>query len=171
MDQTQGPVNRVKDAMCGDGGSGMDYCDTGSTMYASIKDGSNAPWTWDEDKGIKTMFCPGPGMKTPHMRLYADNDDQLGSFNLALGYFVIATSHFDHNECAGIPHTSWRVGYWSGHSEDAEKRITHDLMSYYGQSGWGFEPDAVNLRNAESGGMQGSHRKQNNGYATKIRMP
>jgi hypothetical protein len=148
----------------------MDYCSSGSPMYSRLRDGTNANWTWDQDSGIKTELCPGPGVKAPHMRLYADGNDRF-DFNPTLGFFVIGTTHFDHNECAGIPFTSWRVGYWSGHSEDAEKRITSDLRSHYESDGWVFAPDAVNLYNAEHGRMQGSHRKQNNGLATEVKMP
>ncbi len=159
-------ITRVKDSMCT---AGMDYCETGGSMYARLRDGSSANWVWDEDKGVKTLKCPGPGIKSPHMRLYADSDDQLG-FNPTLGYFVVGTTHFDHNECAPLPGLS--IGHWAGHTEDAEKRILQDLQAKYGgNSGWSFAADTINLRNAESGRMQGSHRRQNDGLATKIGIP
>jgi len=152
-------VNRIKDAMCT---WGIDYCDVGDPMWMNIRDGSAAPAVWDSDKGVKDIWCPGPGVTGPHMRLYADGDDRLG-YNPTWGYFVLATTHFDHNEC-------WLWGGWSGMTEDAEEKISTDIMNVHEVHGWTISRDLLNLFNAESG-RRGSHRKQNDGLATIIRIP
>lgn len=137
-----------------------------SEQVARLNDG--AGWVWDSDEGVKTSTCPVFG-RALHTRLYADSDDQL--FNLTLGFYVIASSHFDVNEC-----NREYYGKWHGKSELVENEIARKIeekrdAGWPALTGWIVDEDAINLRNLEVGPSRGRYRLFNNGFATKIYVP
>ncbi len=107
----------------------------GGAMYLETKDGSS--WTWDSDSGIKTVWCPSFGVTAQHMRVYADSSDDR-NYTTAWGFYVLATTHQDRNECA--------LGAKFGWSEQAEEYYVNEAASrgYSTSHDWGdmynYEP-------------------------------
>jgi hypothetical protein len=141
-------VDKVKDA--------MRFSFAGSRMNGRINDGSG--FVWDQDGGRKNYLCPIIG-DAYHYRLYADGDDRL--YNAAWGYYVIGTSHIDHNECG--------FGAWFGKSETAEGYIASRARSAFGSSN--VAEDWSSFANSEPYREEGNHIWQNNGLATAVRVP
>ena len=125
-------------------------------MYARLKD-SDGSAEWDEDGGKKTRLCPVFGQTAYHSRFYADGDERL--FNTSWGFYVIATSHQDHNACS-------RIGRWHGRSEEAEKFVGGISREAWGNGATSF--DRVWMGNRE---REGRHIWQNNGYGTTVEEP
>ena len=131
----------------------------GSKMYARLKD-TDGEAEWDEDGGKKTRLCPVFGQTAHHSRFYADGDDRL--YNTSWGFYVIATSHQDHNECS-------RIGRWHGRSEPAEKFVGGISREAWGNGAPSF--DSLWIGNREPYRREGRHIWQNNGYATTVEVP
>lgn len=138
----------------------------GGPMYARVNDGTG--WVWDTDSGIKTQLCPAANQTAAHMRIYAPPSTDT-FWNRSWGYYVIASSHFDHNEC-------WINGEWFGHSE-----IVEGVISRYASSAWGSRAVYPNYldthsfmmaagRNGYYAYAEGNHIWENNGLATIIRV-
>ncbi len=124
-----------------------------SGMNARLNDGTG--WVWDSDSGKKTTCCPVTG-SAYHFRVYADSDDRL--YSTLFGYYVLGSTHIDHAECGS--------GSWFGYSEDAEAYLRQHVPS-----GWTVNANSYNLENNEPLRAEGNHIWQNNGYASKIRVP
>jgi hypothetical protein len=137
----------------------------GSSQYAKVNNGTG--WVWDSDKGIKTQLCPIKGQTAAHMRIYAPpTTDTL--WNRGWGYYVIASSHFDHQEC-------WS-GAKFGWSENTEHWIASRARDAWGEDA--VDEDYLELTNAIYGvstktGDQvpyadGNHIWFNDGLATIV---
>jgi hypothetical protein len=146
------------------------YNYSGSDMYSWIDDGTGH-WdpqydqqgsNFDSDAGVKTnAYCPAFGSSN-HFRLYADADDRLHNINW--GFYVVATIHYDHNECN-------IVGKWYGKSEDAELEFANTAVGKLGSSAVIYSWSQLNWQNAESYREEGDHYWQNNGLATVVCIP
>ena len=148
-------IDKVKDKMKGF----MPF--RGSSMNGRVDDGSGP--VWDTDRGIKDRRCPNPafGSTAYHTRLYAPpNTDYM--YNRSWGFYIIGTSHIDHNEC-------WPRDRWYGRTEDAEGRITLYARDVFGPSR--VHRDHVWFRNDEPFRREGNHIWKNNGYATFVNVP
>ena len=141
-------IDKVKDA--------MRFSFPGSTMYARLNDGSG--YVWDQDGGRKTYLCPIIG-DAHHFRVYADGDDRL--YNLGWGYYILGTSHIDHNECG--------LGRWFGKTETAEAYIAGRARTAFGSGN--VVEDWSSFANSEPYREEGNHIWQNNGLATSVRVP
>jgi hypothetical protein len=130
------------------------YCVSKMNAYVS-NDIINKIWT--SDRGMKMLpSCPGDAY---HQRLYAPGQGRF--YNASWGYFVIATSHIDHNELC-FPHG------WSGKSETAEKYFAF-WVSYVGIGAvW---TDALRMYNTLRTSNVGGHYWENNGMATEAVVP
>lgn len=133
----------------------------GGNMYSRLNDeGTAGGWVWDNDRGKKNVACPGKGVKTPHIRFYADSDDRM--YNVSWGYYVIASSHQDVEECTSAERFGW--------SEDAEHFVADEIRGagYSVTEDWGsfynFEPNHWDT-------TVGNHYWQNNRYATLVKVP
>ena len=123
-----------------------------SAKYARLDDGSG--FDYDEDSGTKSPCdCLFFGDQ-PHMRVYADDNHTL--YNTSWGFYVLGTTHTDHNECG--PNT------WHGESEDTEGLMA-DRAS---DRGYTVYEDWGNFYNAESRRREGNHIIENDGYATAV---
>jgi hypothetical protein len=151
---------------------------------------------WDSDRGAYlgrvSAFCTSSHLKW-HYRVHAPGpkdggDDRM--YNPAWGYYVVATTHQDHNEnlvkCGG---------YWSGNAEATEQRIadtapshTHEILQTrvgargpvyfctYSSDPWvvqdantgALRRDTLNLHNYDQRGRIGEHVFHNDGLATMI---
>ncbi len=136
-----------------------------SNVYAHLNDGAQGHGTvWFGTRGMK-QACAACLGDNAHQRLYADTDGL--SYNAWLGYYVFATSHFDHNEgCSGG---------WSGKSETAERSsflpsagvtygapdVIYDLLDHHN-----FE---ANVKLCHPGGD--CHWWQNDGLVTWVDIP
>lgn len=117
---------------------------------------------WDSDGGTKSGFFCGFGAAGDayHMRVYADwADDRL--YNIQWGYYVLATTHIDHNEALGCP------GTWSGESELAEEhfaQLSRNIQLWVWEDWWSFF-------NFEAPHQEGDHKVNNNGMQTLVHIP
>lgn len=144
-------IDKVKSRMDGQG-----YLYAGSTMNAYLKD--NSSWRWDQDGGKKNDIPCFNDIE--HFRIYAPpNDDSF--YNTVWGYYVIGTSHIDHNEAC--------PGEWFGKSERAEGRIASDTRDEWGSSA--VNEDSANMQNHHDFRRSGPHILNNSGYATKVTIP
>lgn len=122
---------------------------------------------WDGDTGMKTDACilySGTDRFKRHTRLYAPTDspyyDQL--YDPALGYYILATAHQDHNH-GGCGSGYERFGY-SEANEDAIEDLADNYFYtykdnpnfYLSNSGYGFYD------------WSGNHYHSSDGYATTI---
>jgi len=155
----------------------------GGTMWMYLNDASPATGAhWDRDDGIKGGYLnpggykcvPGGGEWSIHFRLYADNPDQGGNdmmgYNTQWGYWVLASSHFDYDECnyPWDPICNPRHGW----TETAEGWIGNDAINIWGSgavtwNAWGF----LNDQGWPTGYYAGNHYVNNNGWATQVRVP
>lgn len=117
---------------------------------------------WDADAGIKDTRCPRGDQRAIHFRIYApstsmhaerDNDRM---YNTTFGYYVIATTHVDHNEC-------WR-GAWFDGAERAEDHVS----AFYRRKGYAVYEDWAYFYNYEPHRVEGDHTWDSNGYITAI---
>lgn len=145
-------IGKVKDRMATVG-----YGITGSPMHETLNEGGG--WVWDQDSGRKNEINCFFG-DAEHFRIFADGDDRL--YNMSWGYYVLGTSHIDHNECDPFGST------WFGASETAEARIADDARNAWEPSR--VNTDAVNFQNHNNWQRSGDHILQSNGYATKVKV-
>jgi len=119
---------------------------------------------WTSNKGRKTATCTA-GTRATHFRAYGDPRFGRGGrlFTLGLGYFVVATSHFDINECAGATDST------AGYPDDASHTVTADARVL--NPDWQVYDDVYDARNSESLRQQGSHIYLNDGLASMITIP
>lgn len=129
----------------------------GGPMYGYMIDayGSNAQGaTYDSDRGVKT----GPPLclnNTRHSRIYAPpNTDTM--YNPAFGFFVFATTHYDHHEGCNA---------YFDDSEGTEQ----NLATKFADAGKAVYRSYGYFYNAENQN-EGNHHWNNDGYATYIRM-
>ena len=128
-----------------------------STMYGYENDGLG--FVFVAHGGVKTFAA-----KSPHMRLYASGGRM---YNSTLGYYVIATTHYDNAELSKPP------TQWFGMSEDAATAAVQTAIKAWG-SGC-VTLDSMPLGNAQYGEATGPtgerHIWQCDGMATLIRVP
>jgi hypothetical protein len=147
-------VNKVKD------GPLEPKYDQGGTCASPMhmRVGPNfAGMVWDDDSGKKTSCCPVNGGDT-HFRVYADHDDSPHRlYTPDLGYYIVASSHRDVNECGSPKQYGW--------SEDAEGEIGWD--AYY-MAGWYPVWNYRSMNNSVVTSWIGNRYYQNNGMATEV---
>ena len=128
-----------------------------NTMYGYANDG--AGFAFAGDGGVKTFAT-----KSPHMRLYAPGGRMSNS---VLGYYVLATTHYDNAELSRPP------TQWFGMSEDAATVAVQTAVKAWGQGCVTLNTFA--LGNAQSGEVKGPtgerHIWQCDGNATLIKVP
>jgi hypothetical protein len=148
-------IDRVKARL------GNEYDQTGGPMYGRMTDnagsgGVGGGYVWDDDSGGKTTKCPGAPFQPDsarHYRIYADGDDRL--YNLAWGYYVFGSTHWDRWECGGDT-------AWFGWSENAEGW----LAWRWSTNGYSAAEDWASFYNWEPYRVEGTHVWENDGYAT-----
>ena len=128
---------------------------SGSSAYAYYVTPSE--WQWDADKGKKESLCTSIGDNV-HYRIYGPSGTDR-FYNLRWGFFNIASTHIDHNECNV-------VDKWSGESEKAEGIVASDARNAFGRRH--VKEDAINFHNPEKHYNEGSHHWEGNGYATMV---
>jgi len=153
-------VNKVKNAFWGSTA-------IGNNMYARMTDDINAAnsWVWDSDRGTKTGACTS-GQIFRHMRVYGPPDgDRM--YNPSWGYYVLATTHYDREECLSTKQFGW--------SETAEEYMTKHIENKYIKNvpnpTWSISRDYMNLFNPESARWEGNNFWHSDGRATFIRVP
>lgn len=128
-----------------------------TTMYGYANDG--AGFLFAGDGGVKTFAT-----KSPHMRLYAPGGRMSNS---ALGYYVVATTHYDNAELSRPP------TQWFGMSEDAATAAVQTAVKAWGTGC--VTLNAFALGNAQSGEVKSAtgerHIWQCDGMATLIKVP
>lgn len=148
----------------------------GTPMYAYIVDDVDpGEPRWDKDEGVKDDKCasfsipPFEAKRDRHVRVYGGADDQIESFSTQWGFYVIASAHFDVNEC---PFTGTT---WHGKSEVVENYVATRMQQMLG---FAVLHDITRLGNAENwedskcaAPVRGKHRRCNDGYATQIEVP
>lgn len=127
------------------------------SMYLYMKDRFTDPMTWDVDNGKKTPLCPAPGQSSPHYRMYG-----IGSaerlYNPYFGFWVMATTHRDYNECAtGKRH--------------AQSEQTEDLLINEVDENTTVQRDLYDFANKEPLRDEGNHRWENNGLVSTVKIP
>jgi hypothetical protein len=148
-------------------------------------------WSWDSDRGMKTYVCsddapdgdPRKGYFARHVRIYAPKPDTRGAlkdafYNPSWRFYVIASSHEDHNECGKMAKSFGReektenyVAYWAYQKWDAPGPPNHVLSDHvwmanregYAQNSAGNWVPAMR--------RDGDHYWLNNGWATRIKIP
>lgn len=129
----------------------------GSRQRAYINNG--AGWSWDGDKGRKEVQC-GWG-DSAHYRIYAPSETD-HFFNEAWGFYAIASTHLDHNECEFI-------NEWFGLSSKAERWVADEAVHKLGHKD--VNRNALAFKNAEKERVEGDHHWRNEGMATTIKIP
>lgn len=142
-------VNKVKKDL------GTWFYPSGSTAYAYFV--TPKEWQWDGDKGKKESSCTFIGDNV-HYRIYGPKGTDR-FYNLKWGFYNIASTHIDHNECNV-------VDKWSGASEKAEGIVASDSRRAFGRRH--VKEDAINFHNPEKHYNEGSHHWEGNGYATIV---
>jgi hypothetical protein len=157
---------------------------TGSPMYAYVDDGEKeGGWHWDEDKGRKegTVLASLPPIyeveepckvvgNDEHYRAYAPEDDSFFTMG-RWGYYVVASIHFDHNEC------SEGLTRWAGDSEQAEHRLSEQARELLGRGSHTVREDYLDWHDGHpteyvksaTGGID--HYWKSDGQATAIELP
>jgi hypothetical protein len=136
-------------------------------QWARLNDGHG--WRTDTDRGKKDSLCPelhGEGSSASHYRVYADADDHMKSYRINLGFYVIATTHHDVNECLPFAPDSVKN---SGYSDDAEEDVAKAAEKVWGRSN--VQRHYAFWQNQEESRRIESHVWQSDGYATRIRIP
>ncbi|MGL5827583.1 MAG: hypothetical protein ACRCYU_22675 [Nocardioides sp.] len=114
--------------------------------------------SWDTDGGNKTPLCPAIGFSSPHFRMYAPGTDER-MYSPELGYFTVATTHIDYNECPPIG----KKHKWPERIEEVMVRdLTGDTA---------IRNDYWNLHNPEPFRVEGDHTWDNNAFASEITIP
>lgn len=125
-----------------------------SRMYALIDDGWGMEW--DQDNGVKSPLCPTYQTTSPHMRIYANPGEDY-NYNVNWGYYVIASTHRDWQEC------------WSGTQYGWSEDMEDQFASWAYAAGYtGIADDWQSWSNNESEYWQGNHYWQTDGMATAI---
>jgi hypothetical protein len=125
----------------------------GSTQHAYMDDGSGGSYDADKGKKTDTPSCLG---STRHYRIYAPTStDRM--YNPSFGYYVFATSHYDHHELCNASFND---------SEGTE----HDLYNLFNGKGYASYYDWAWFYNPEQNRVEGDHHWNNDGYATYIRI-
>jgi len=131
-------------------------------MYNRQVDFSPA-YYWDQDSGKKGSS--GCFSTVGHFRVYANPTYDYG-YNPGWGYWVLGSTHRDHDECENYLGGDW----WSGYSEYVEQ----DVASYAAVR-WGASNVLQNygdFKNYRCCFWEGSHHFwQQNGMATYVRVP
>lgn len=143
-------------------------------------DGTTLAGGWDSDKGVYKGGVCGyvyrGGVITPpgirfnvhkwHYRVYAP-EGQDRFFNRTLGYYVIASSHQDHNDSVDDPifGISLCPGDWYGGSERAEQEVAQAASAH---PGWTVHPNAINMHNPDHRRWIKNRYYENSGKATEI---
>lgn len=142
-------VDKVKDILS------PPYNFSGGSKYARLDEGSG--WLWDKDGGRKDIYCPSYQTEARHMRIYADSNDRL--YNVSWGYYVLASTHKDWQEC------------WFG-SEFGWSEETEDIFAdFLDEEGYTVFEDWNYWYNYEGSRWEGNHYWSNNGYATAVYVP
>ncbi len=145
-------INSVKSRF----GGLFGYFLAGSKEHAYVNDGQG--YVWDEDGGRKNG-TPSLFGSTNHYRVYAPpTTDRF--YNLSFGYYVIGTSHIDHNELQSF------VG--GGDYYDGTETTEHDIGNRAAAMGLQTNFDYANFSNRQYG-KQGKHNFQNDGRVTYIK--
>jgi hypothetical protein len=145
---------------------GLSYTLPGSKEHEGYKRNRNAPERFDTDGGRKTK-C-GKDNTDIHYRVYAPGSKDTSQerlFDPRWGYYVVASTHYDHGEATCPDKTKW-----FGYSERAEFRLL-DAANQYNLS---YRQDVIQTHNKE-----GLHRDtkdkehiwENDGKASAIRIP
>ena len=148
-------VDRVKQRM-----EPVGYDNEGGGMWGRLNNGNPSNWEWNFDKGRKNYTLPDCLVgDIEHFRVYAADGNRM--FNMNWGFYVVATSHIDHDECSGG---------WSGLSETAEARIADDARNASGLGS--VNEDDISMNNHVSFHIAlDEHRVENGGMATRVRVP
>jgi hypothetical protein len=128
-------VNRVKNAYWGS-------TSIGSSMHAYMEDG-NGVWDWDDDRGTKTGGCLAKQVFR-HMRVYAIGD-QDRMYNWNWGYWVLASAHYDREEC-----TQQKTFGWTDSAEDY-------MLQHAASIGWSTLRAWSDCGSAERRGWRGNN--------------
>lgn len=149
-------VDRVKDRMAEEG-----YDDEGGGMWGRLNNGNPSNWEWNWDLGKKNYSETDCFLgEVEHYRAYAADNNRM--YNMNWGFYVVASSHIDHLECT--------LSHWSGMSETAESRIAEDARNASGLGSVNeddiFMDNPMPFEVASDG-----HRKENGGFATRVRVP
>lgn len=129
----------------------------GSRLRAYLNNG--AGWQWDGDRGRKEDQCSIGD--SAHYRIYAPSGQDY-FFNSAWGFYAIASTHLDHNECAV-------VDKWSGLSTKAERFVASEAENILGKKD--VHRNVLPFGNAELEHVEGDHHWKNEGDATTIKIP
>lgn len=125
----------------------------GSTMYARVSNDGGNTYSWVGSGGIKNGFGTCLYGNAYHQRLYAPGGNSFG-YDPGWGYFVVATSHIDNNEC-------W--GGWSGRSEKAERHFWMFAKWLFNQNAW---YSFIDMKNYEPSRVVNGHWWESDGKAS-----
>lgn len=147
-------INKVKDGI----GWGCNFC---STQYMQLAD-TDSVSRWDSDDGKKDG-CYTVGADT-HFREYADpRDDRMG-YTTLWGYYTIASTHHDVNECG----PSGRSYGWS---EDAAGDLGNTILNRRNVTGWDLFRDHIYIGNGFTQYSVADHTYQSDGNADYVLVP
>ena len=123
-----------------------------SMWFLGTDDGYN--WFYSTDSGTRDGIC-----NDTHMRLYGPNNNRF--YTTAWGYYVIATSHLDVNEC--IP---WDQKFgWSENAEGILAAFARDQRQLPVIEDWLW------FGNPEPYHPEGNHYWHNDGWASAVYVP
>jgi hypothetical protein len=158
-------VNKVKDGLARFGYSG-----SGSTEHEGYTRNYNARnhgFRFDSDRGRKTA-CD-VNHNDNHYRLYAPpSQDRL--YDPTYGYYVVGSTHLDHNECTDHPTHfgfSERVEYAIGTKANTIWTVTRNHLALYNSEGYDRNGNPGVRRDMN----EPSHYWMNDGNATIILLP
>lgn len=133
----------------------------GQDEYGQVNQGNG--WEWITSDGSKTT--PGRCGTVTHIREY---QSPMPRFNPYYGYFVIGTTHLDHDENLFIGGSCPFGKKWSGNSQAAEMKVANRSEELWGPLA--VKRDSIWFNNKESPHWQGSKFSVNSGRATKIKV-
>ena len=138
---------------------GYTFCSTENFSYAN-----DGVWHWVTDGGKKNglAFCTG---STRHFRDYGG--DGTSFYGPSLGYFVIGTTHEDHNEPNGVP--GCPATYYDD-PEGTEEAATNSVVEAFATNGYLAFVDYGDGHNAFTG-SSGNHDYNSDGYTSYIDIP
>jgi hypothetical protein len=140
----------------------------GANKHSIVKDRSeksdgHGGYRWDTDAGIKDTRCPQGDQRAIHFRIYAPGDKKDAEnggdrmYNPNFGFYVVATSHVDHNECRP-----------SGSRFDGSEVAEEHIANYYRRAGYGVYEDWSTMYNQEPHRVEGNHTWDSNGRVTIV---
>lgn len=135
--------NTLSNAGFGIGGTNQKWARVGDRGYAF----------WTASGGTKTGLCSGS-----HYRAYAYNDFD-SMYTPELGYYVIASTHKDHNEC-----------FFGNEYFDQSEAVEKDIAQFYSDRYYPVYRDWASFANWEPLRAEGNHIWDNNGYGTYVRL-